>query len=54
MKFYTHEGNFDLVDNNKPVFFMQDAMKFPDLIHAVKPGPIMEMLFRQGSAGGFR
>lgn len=36
-KFYTDEGNFDLVGNNIPVFFIQDAMKFPDLIHAVKP-----------------
>ncbi|MEO6260607.1 MAG: catalase, partial [Thermoanaerobaculia bacterium] len=34
-KFYTEEGNFDLVGNNMPVFFIQDAMKFPDLIHAV-------------------
>jgi catalase len=37
VKFYTDEGNFDLVGNNIPVFFIQDAMKFPDLIHAVKP-----------------
>jgi len=36
-KFYTNEGNFDLVGNNIPVFFIQDAMKFPDLVHAVKP-----------------
>jgi catalase len=36
-KFYTDEGNFDLVGNNIPVFFIQDAMKFPDLVHAVKP-----------------
>ena len=36
-KFYTDEGNYDLVGNNMPVFFIQDAMKFPDLIHAVKP-----------------
>src|SRR5450432_4354637 len=35
-KFYTQEGNFDLVGNNIPVFFIQDAMKFPDLIHSVK------------------
>ena len=39
VKFYTQEGNFDLVGNNMPVFFIQDAMKFPDLIHAVKPEP---------------
>ncbi|MEO8275948.1 MAG: catalase [Thermoanaerobaculia bacterium] len=38
-KFYTEEGNFDLVGNNIPVFFIQDAMKFPDLVHAVKPEP---------------
>ncbi|MCG6121540.1 MAG: catalase [Microvirga sp.] len=37
VKFYTREGNWDLVGNNIPVFFIQDAMKFPDLIHAVKP-----------------
>jgi catalase len=36
VKFYTEEGNFDLVGNNIPVFFIQDAIKFPDLIHAVK------------------
>jgi catalase len=39
VKFYTSEGNFDLVGNNIPVFFIQDAMKFPDLIHSVKPEP---------------
>ncbi len=39
VKFYTEEGNFDLVGNNMPVFFIQDAMKFPDLIHSVKPEP---------------
>jgi catalase len=38
-KFYTDEGNFDLVGNNIPVFFIQDAIKFPDLIHSVKPEP---------------
>ncbi len=37
VKLYTDEGNWDLVGNNMPVFFIQDAMKFPDLIHAVKP-----------------
>ena len=36
VKFYTKEGNWDLVGNNIPVFFIQDAIKFPDLIHAVK------------------
>ena len=39
VKFYTDAGNWDLVGNNMPVFFIQDAMKFPDLIHAVKPEP---------------
>jgi catalase len=39
VKFYTEEGNWDLVGNNMPVFFIQDAMKFPDLVHAVKPEP---------------
>lgn len=39
VKFYSDEGNWDLVGNNIPVFFIQDAMKFPDLVHAVKPEP---------------
>lgn len=39
IKFYTDEGNWDLVGNNIPMFFIQDAMKFPDLIHAAKPEP---------------
>ena len=43
VKFYTDEGNFDLVGNNIPVFFIQDAIKFPDLIHAVKPEPHNEI-----------
>jgi catalase len=43
VKFYTEEGNFDLVGNNIPVFFIQDAVKFPDLVHAVKPEPHNEM-----------
>lgn len=43
VKFYTSEGNYDLVGNNMPVFFIQDAMKFPDLVHAVKPEPNNEM-----------
>ena len=42
-KFYTTEGNYDLVGNNMPVFFIQDAIKFPDLIHAVKPEQHHEM-----------
>jgi catalase len=43
VKFYTQEGNYDLVGNNMPVFFIQDAMKFPDLVHAIKPEPQQEM-----------
>lgn len=43
IKFYTQEGNFDMVGNNIPVFFIQDAMKFPDLVHAVKPEPHNEI-----------
>ena len=43
VKFYTEEGNYDLVGNNMPVFFIQDAIKFPDLVHAVKPEPHNEM-----------
>ncbi|USQ98019.1 catalase [Caulobacter sp. RL271] len=41
-KFYTKEGNWDLVGNNIPVFFIQDAIKFPDLVHAAKPAPDRE------------
>ncbi|QBR13213.1 catalase [Sphingobacterium sp. CZ-2] len=43
VKFYTQEGNYDLVGNNIPVFFIQDAMNFPDVIHAVKPEPNKEI-----------
>ncbi|MBC7873482.1 MAG: catalase [Ferruginibacter sp.] len=43
VKFYTDEGIYDLVGNNMPVFFIQDAIKFPDLVHAVKPEPHHEM-----------
>jgi catalase len=43
VKFYTQEGIYDLVANNIPVFFIQDANKFPDLVHAVKPEPHNEM-----------
>jgi catalase len=42
-RFYTEEGNYDLVGNNIPVFFIQDAIKFPDVIHAVKPEPDNEV-----------
>ena len=44
VKFYTDEGNWDLVGNNIPVFFIQDAMKFPDLVHAAKPSLISRCL----------
>lgn len=43
VKFFTDEGNFDLVGNNMPVFFIQDAIKFPDFVHAVKPEPHNDM-----------
>lgn len=43
VKFYTTEGNYDLVGNNMPVFFIQDAIKFPDLVHALKPEPHTDM-----------
>jgi len=43
VRFYTQEGNWDFVGNNMPVFFIQDAIKFPDIIHAVKPEPHNEI-----------
>lgn len=43
IKFYTEEGIFDMVGNNMPVFFIQDAIKFPDLVHSIKPEPHNEM-----------
>ena len=39
VKFYTDEGNYDLVGNNLPVFFIRDSLKFPDMVHAFKPSP---------------
>ncbi|WHX17804.1 catalase [Streptomyces malaysiensis subsp. malaysiensis] len=42
-KFYTSEGNYDLVGNNMPVFFIQDGIKFPDFVHALKPEPQNEI-----------
>ncbi|MBS4177920.1 catalase [Bacillus sp. FJAT-49731] len=42
-KFYTEEGNYDLVGNNIPIFFIQDAIKFPDLVHSIKPEPHNEI-----------
>jgi catalase len=44
IKFYTEDGNWDLVGNNLPVFFIRDAIKFPDVIHSLKPDPVT---FRQ-------
>src|SRR4030095_2570492 len=43
VKLYTEDGNWDLVGNNIPIFFIQDAMKFPDLVHALKPEPHFAM-----------
>ena len=43
VKFYTEEGNYDIVGNNVPVFFIQDAIKFPDIVHAIKPEPHNEI-----------
>ncbi len=51
MKFYTEEGNWDLVGNNTPVFFMRDPLKFPDLNHAVKTGPAHEPAERPEQLG---
>ena len=43
VKFYTRQGNWDLVGNNMPVFFIRDGMKFPDMVHAFKPNPKSNM-----------
>ncbi|OLN81429.1 Catalase-1 [Colletotrichum chlorophyti] len=53
VKFYTEEGNWDLVGNNIPVFFIQDAMKFPDVIHAGKPEPKLEWPQAQSAHDNF-
>ncbi|PHH93272.1 hypothetical protein CDD83_8783 [Cordyceps sp. RAO-2017] len=53
VKFYTREGNWDLVGNNIPVFFIQDAIKFPDLIHAAKPEPRTEVPQAQTAHNNF-
>lgn len=53
VKFYTQEGNWDIVGNNIPVFFIQDAMKFPDLIHAGKPEPHNEVPQAQTAHNNF-
>ena len=43
IKFYTEEGNYDIADNNVPVFIIQDAIKFPEFVHSVKPEPDTEV-----------
>jgi catalase len=53
VKFYTDEGVFDLVGNNIPVFFIQDAVKFPDVVHAVKPEPHNEIPQAQSAHNTF-
>ncbi len=53
VKFYTKEGNWDLVGNNIPVFFIQDAIKFPDIIHSVKPEPDREFPQAQSAHDNF-
>lgn len=53
VKLYTKEGNWDLVGNNIPVFFIQDAMKFPDLVHAAKPEPDRDFPQAQTHDGSF-
>jgi len=53
IKFYTQEGNWDLVGNNIPVFFIQDAIKFPDVIHAGKPEPHNEVPQAQTAHNNF-
>ncbi|CAJ2505891.1 Uu.00g000210.m01.CDS01 [Anthostomella pinea] len=53
VKFYTQEGNWDIVGNNIPVFFIQDAIKFPDIIHAVKPEPHNEVPQAQTAHNNF-
>lgn len=53
IKFYTEEGNWDIVGNNIPVFFIQDAIKFPDLVHSVKPEPDREFPQAQSAHDNF-
>lgn len=47
VKFYTSQGNFDLVGNNLPVFFIRDAIQFPDVIHSLKPDPVSNLTYPQ-------
>lgn len=53
VKFYTREGNWDIIGNNIPVFFIQDAIKFPDIIHAGKPEPKTEVPQGQSAHNNF-
>ncbi|VDB85012.1 unnamed protein product [Peniophora sp. CBMAI 1063] len=53
VKFYTEEGNWDIVGNNIPVFFIQDSIKFPDFVHAVKPEPHNEVPTGQSAHNNF-
>jgi len=53
VKFYTEEGNYDLVGNNLPVFFIRDAIKFPDMVHAFKGEPVSNMLSSSSSHNNF-
>lgn len=53
LKMYTSEGNWDIVGNNIPVFFIQDAIKFPDVIHSVKPEPQDEVPQGQSAHNNF-
>ncbi len=53
VKFYTEEGNWDIVGNNIPVFFIQDAIKYPDFVHAVKPEPHNEVPQGQSAHNNF-
>ncbi|KAF8446207.1 catalase-like domain-containing protein [Boletus edulis BED1] len=53
VKFYTEEGNWDIVGNDIPVFFIQDAIKFPDFVHAVKPEPQNEVPTGQSAHNNF-
>ena len=50
---YTNEGNWDIVGNDIPVFFIQDAIKFPDFVHAVKPEPHNEVPQGQSAHNNF-
>lgn len=53
VKFYTDEGNWDIVGNDIPVFFIQESIKFPDVIHAVKPEPDREVPQGQSAHNNF-